>query len=118
MKLLTKDMRKRIPELYSQENNPDPMVQAKFFDPSGSWTWYVTECSPVDVNGAIIPQGSEDEADVLFFGLVDGFVAELGYFTLSELQSARGQFGLGIERDMYFNPRPLSEIRAEIRSVR
>ena len=48
----------------------------------------------------------EDE----FFGLVDGFERELGYFSLSELQAFRGRFGLGIERDLYFEPRRLSAL--------
>src|SRR5580704_16492307 len=43
MQLLTKELREKIPALYSQENEKDPMVYIKFFDPVGSWTWYVTE---------------------------------------------------------------------------
>jgi len=94
MKLLTKEILKRLPALYSQENNPDPIVQVKFFDPCGSWTWYATEFDGKDI----------------FFGMVDGFEKELGNFSLSELQAYKGRFGLGIERDLYFTPKPLSEI--------
>ena len=43
--------------------------------------------------------------------LVDGQEKELGYFTLSELQSIRGPGGLKIERDAHFNPTPISELR-------
>jgi len=93
--LLTKENRKALPALYSNENNPDPMVQVKFFTPDSNWTWYATEFD------------GEDR----FFGLVDGFEVELGYFSLSEMRSARGPLGLPIERDMYFNPRPLSQVR-------
>lgn len=46
----------------------------------------------------------------LKIGLVDGFFEELGYFTLSELESVQGPFGLGIERDKHFKPKPLSEV--------
>lgn len=92
MKLLTKAIIKSLPPLYSQENNPDPVVRVKFFDPTGSWTWYATEFDGVDT----------------FFGLVDGHEKELGYFSLSELQAVRGQFGLGVERDLHFRPQPLS----------
>ena len=94
MKLLTKEILKRLPALYSQENNPDPIVQVKFFDPCGSWTWYATEFDGKDI----------------FFGMVDGFEKELGNFSLSELQAYKGRLGLGIERDFYFTPKPLSEI--------
>ena len=89
MKLLTKEILKRLPALYSQENNPDPIVQVKFFDPCGSWTWYATEFDGKDI----------------FFGMVDGFEKELGNFSLSELQSFKGRLGLGIERDLYFTPK-------------
>ena len=40
-----------------------------------------------------------------FFGFVDGLEREWGYFSLSELESVRGGFGLPVERDMYIgNP--------------
>ena len=72
------------------------------FAPWGSFTWYCTEGSPVlDESGK--------ELDFRFFGLVRGFESELGYFMLSELESIRGQFGLGIERDLYFGNHFLSE---------
>ena len=103
MKLLTEELKKQIPALYSQEHVKDPMVHVKFFDPTGSWTWYATE-------------GEEAEnGDFLFFGYVIGFEAELGYFTLSQLQTAkRGMTGiraLPIERDLYFKPCKLSEVK-------
>ncbi len=95
MKLLTEEIRKRLPPLYSQENNPDPLVICKFFYPDFSWTWYAIEFDGKD----------------LFFGYVAGFECELGYFTLSELLSNRGKMGLPIERDLYFDPKPLSEVK-------
>jgi hypothetical protein len=95
MKLLTKEILSKLPQLYSQENNPDPIVQVKFFDPCGSWTWY----------------GIEFDGKDKFFGLVDGFEEELGYFSLSELSSVKNKMGLGIERDMYFTPKPLSQVK-------
>jgi hypothetical protein len=94
VQLLTKELRKRIPLLYSQENNADPLVVCKFFAPDGSWTWYVIEFDGNDT----------------FFGLVDGFEKELGYFSLSELMSVRGVMGLPIERDLYFTSCRLSTL--------
>jgi len=48
---------------------------------------------------------------VLFFGYVLGRYPELGYFTLSELTKAGGVLGLPVERDRYFQPCRLSEIK-------
>jgi hypothetical protein len=73
------------------------MVYAKFFTPDSNWTWYVTE-------------GSESDGDFLFFGYVFGLDNEWGYFSLNELQSARGPLGLAIERDIHFEPAPFSRI--------
>ena len=102
MKLLTKEIKEKLPALYAQENEKDPMVYIKYFDPVGSWTWYVTE-------------GEERNGDFLFFGYVIGFEAELGYFTLSQLELAKrgvsGKVALPIERDLYFTPCRLSEVK-------
>ncbi len=105
MQLLTEEIKKQIPALYTQENEKDPMVICKFFDPTGSWTWYAIE-------------GEEtDNDDFLFFGYVVGFDAELGYFTLSQLTAAkRGVTGikaLPIERDLYFTPCKLSKVKEQ-----
>jgi hypothetical protein len=43
--LLTETLQKQFPALYSQENEKDPPVVFKFFDPVGSWTWYAIEGS-------------------------------------------------------------------------
>lgn len=108
MKLMTKALYKTLPALYSGENDPDPMVHIKFFDPCGSWTWYVLEGSQEPRT----PDPGDD--DFIFFGLVDGFEVELGNFSLRELESIKGRIGIGIERDLYFVPAKLSKIRAGI----
>ena len=68
----------------------------KYFTPDADWTWYATEYNP-------------DEG--LFFGLVSGFEVELGYFSLAELKEIRGRLGLPIERDLYYKPLTLEEIK-------
>jgi hypothetical protein len=98
MKLLTDEVHASLPALYAQENEKDPMVHAKFFTPWTGWTWYVTE-------------GSQEGDDFIFFGYVIGFEKEWGYFSLNELESARGPGGLTIERDLYFTPKRKSEIK-------
>jgi hypothetical protein len=75
------------------------MVIVKFFTPDANWTWY-----------AVSAYQDPDSKDVQFFGLVDGFAKELGYFWLYELESVRGPFGLPIERDIYWTPVPLSNL--------
>lgn len=98
MKLLTQKIIKALPERYSQETNPDPMVVCKFFNPTGHGTWYVLE-------------GYQEDGEWIFFGLVDLHVKELGYFCLSELEAYKGTAGLGIERDKWFEPQPLSKFK-------
>lgn len=95
MKLLTKEIIKRFERQRILPKAKDPEIIAKFFDPCGSWTWYATEFDGKDT----------------FFGLVDGFEKELGYFSLSELQSIKGPLGIGIERDRYYEGHFLSEVQ-------
>lgn len=50
--------------------------------------------------------------DVIFFGYVSIFgdeCDEWGSFSLEELESFKGRFGLGIERDKCFEPKPMSK---------
>ena len=95
MKLLTQELRRRLPPLYATEQDADPLVQAKFFATWSDWTWY-----PIEFDG-------EDT----FFGLAVGHVAELGYFSLSELSAGHGP--TQVERELCFSPTPLSEVRLQ-----
>jgi hypothetical protein len=105
----------RMPALYSQEHERDPLVVAKYFDPVGSWTWYATEGSPVDEDGYM--DTNKPKVDYLFFGLVVGFESELGYFSLNDLNTAkeglRGLRALPIERDIHFRAQRLSEVKRQ-----
>lgn len=96
MKLLTKEIRERLPKLYSQEKlGEDAVAQVKFFSPWSNWTWYATEFDGEDT----------------FFGLVYGFERELGYFSLSELEGATVHGMKAVERDMHWDPRPLRDCK-------
>jgi hypothetical protein len=99
MKLLTEELRKQLPPLgVTEDKKPEQiMVVVKFFDPTGSWTWYATEFDGKDT----------------FFGYVRGFENELGYFSLQELKSVKCPFGLGIERDLHFGKHTLAEVMKE-----
>jgi hypothetical protein len=97
MKLLTEELRARLPRLYMQEAVAEPIVYAKFFLPGTGWTWYVTE-------------GSAQENDFLFFGFVVGLESEFGYFLLSELDAVRSPLGLRVERDLAFREGKLTDV--------
>ena len=95
MMLLTKANRKALPKLYATEDQGlDKLAVVKFFTPDSNWTWYACEFDGHD----------------RFFGLVDGFEKDLGYFSLAELKSVRGPWGLPIERDRHFKPVPVKDL--------
>lgn len=81
------------------EGEPDPVPVVRFFNPVGQATWLATEI----------------DTDDILFGLADlGFGSpELGSFALEEMQSVRFPFGLGIERDIFFEGRYPLSVNAE-----
>ena len=99
MKLLTEEIRSQLPPLGSQDGKGGKaIVYLKLFTPDSGWTFWATEYDGKDT----------------FFGLVDGMEREFGYFSLSELESVRGPFGLPIERDIHWQPKTLEEIAPEM----
>lgn len=110
MQLLTKEIRKQIPALNSQEHVSDPTCHVKFFAPWSTWTWYVIEASAVG-HWSDCTIARQVKGDLLFFGYVVGPFPELGSFSLKELLSVIGPMGLKIERDISFRPTPLSEVK-------
>jgi len=98
MKLLTKELIDRFAKVGRQEEIKDPIVIAKFFNPTGAGYWFATEYDP---------------EEKMFFGYVSIFGDyndEWGSFSLAELEEFRGVGGLGIKRDLYFTETPMSEI--------
>ena len=96
MKLLTQANLKALPAQGGTiGQGMDAVAQVKFFTPDSNWTWYAVEYNP---------------ECKLFYGLVDGFEKEVGYWGLEELEQARGPLGLKIERDRHFSPTPLKNI--------
>lgn len=94
---MTKTLEKRFEQVGSQEGVKDPLVIAKFFNPTGAGTWYATEYYPKERS---------------FFGYVSLFGDhndEWGYFSLDELKNFTGLMGLGIERDLYSGEKKMSE---------
>ena len=88
-------------------------IAVKYFNPCGAQTWYITSATPLDKDGEPDYEGVPD--DWHMFGYCDlGFgphCSELGYVMLSDLESIKGPFGLGIERDLHFSGK-LSEVIA------
>lgn len=118
MQLLTEELKKAIPPLYSQEKVKDPMVYAKFFTPKGALTWFVTEFS-------------HEDNDTCFGYILDTGEGELGYFSLQFLQEQQTEITIDfinkadqihriaignpipvVERDTHFKPVRLSEAKA------
>ena len=91
MKLLTKDIINKLEKRGRVENyqDSDPII-AKFFNPTGIGTWYVMEGE------------KQPDNDWFFYGVAELHEKEWGSFSLKELASFRGRFGLGIERDRHF----------------
>jgi hypothetical protein len=91
MILIPDDIRARLLANGAVECETDHIPVVKLFNPCGAAVWLITEMM--------------DDGDTLF-GLCDlGFGSpELGYVSLTEIESVKNSFGLGMERDLYFAP--------------
>lgn len=101
MKLITKEIERKLranQELPEKERVP----HLKLFNPTGSATWLISE----------IESGSIESGNAIFFGLCDLGMGhpELGAVSMQDLTSFKGFLGLGIERDLHWQPtKTLSE---------
>lgn len=90
--LLPPSLQQQLPELYAQENaGENAIVYAKYICPLNGWTWYATEF---------------DATDGVFFGLVQGYEEEYGYFSLEEFAQLHGY----LLRDLEFQPTRIGAI--------
>lgn len=98
-KLMTSQIKSKLPKLYAGENDDDPMVIVKYFSPYTNAVWLVTEF---------------DGSDTMFGWADLGHgMGELGYISLRELEGLnRGGLPL-VERDLYFRPKKLSQAKRE-----
>ena len=96
MKLLTKEIIKKLPLLKDLEDpiTKDTLVPVKFFNPTGSGTWYVL---------AIDGEDKEINDNTILFGITHIQTLELGSFSYSEIKNLKVGFGLKIERDMWWD---------------
>jgi Protein of unknown function (DUF2958) len=96
---LADELEQFLPPLYAQEElGEDAIVYVHFFNPCGTGDWWITE-------------GSREDGDFIMFGLCDLGFLELGYVSLNEMQAVRGPLGLGIERDLYWRPKTMRDVR-------
>ena len=100
MKLLPQELKEKLPTIEEIEEKKDPTVLAKYFHPLSNWTWYAYAYDP---------------ENRIFYGLVDGFELEFGSFSLQEMEEVKVK-GLGIERDLHFEPMKLSELQKKLES--
>lgn len=96
--LINQELKEKFRQTGPQDDCDNPVIIAMFFNPCGSQTWYAI---------------NYDELSNCCFGYVTGmFEDELGYFSIDELESLTvPPFGMRIERDLYFKPCTLSEIK-------
>ena len=102
MELITKETEQTLPQLYSQDEVEDPICSLKFFTPDANWTWLILEGS------------KQEDGDWMFFSKVTSPIVpegELGYVTLSQLKGIRGALGLPVERDLWWEAKPLSQCK-------
>jgi hypothetical protein len=104
MKLITKAISNKMPNLYETDGQGDKaIIQAKLFTPDSSFTWYILE----------MDQESGD-----CFGIVTSNLnynqPEYGYFNINELKDVRGQLGLPVERDLWFGKKTVGEMKKDL----
>jgi|TARA_R110002020_G_scaffold13250_6_gene47782 hypothetical protein len=105
MKLLTKEIEAKLSK---NSDKPTDKPYLKLFNPLGPATWLLT---------------TYDKKTGLFYGLCDlgmGF-PELGYVSLKELEKQEVGLGLGIERDINWEPeltiREYTDMATKTRSI-
>ena len=102
--LMTEKLADTIPAIGATDNARDydgVPARAKLFSPYSNWTWYITEM---------------DRETGQCFGLVEGLETELGYFDLDELAETTVLGGVpAVERDLYWQPMTLGEIKGRSR---
>lgn len=98
MRLFTKEIDKKLFEQFEHGSDLSKQkVIAKIFNPYSRGTWYIINSDP-------------DDPDYLW-AIVDLIEVEVGSVSRSELESIKvPPFRLGLERDMYFEPKNAQEV--------
>lgn len=96
MSFIPENLLPKIPRLYETENQSaeQKIVWLRLYVPDNVWSLYIIEYDP---------------EERLCFGLVEGFESEMGYFSLTELESIKSQ-GMKVVRDKNFTPTTLDKL--------
>lgn len=95
MRLLTQELRRKLPRLYATEEQNNPTLICKFYLSMTPWVWYATEFDGKDT----------------FYGYVEGsFKKDFEYFSLRRLENLQGPFRIRVQRDYTFKPQRLSDV--------
>jgi hypothetical protein len=98
MALLTDELRARLPPLFSQEGEEDPMIYARIFLPGTSLNWYVLE-------------GQASGSDLILSCAFDGNEEfSFGHFPESFLELFRGPNGELVQQDKSFTEGRLTDV--------
>jgi hypothetical protein len=94
-----------LPDLGETEDIPadEKVVQVKLFTPWSSWTWFIVEYDTL-----------KDLAFGFAFDATNPYGAEWGDISIQELRELRGPFGLKVERDLWFDPKPFKEAKKSL----
>jgi hypothetical protein len=104
MKLFNKTIDRQLFKQYSLGSDLSKQeVVVKIFNPFGTGTWFILNSDPQDPD--------------YLWAIVDlGYGAEVGSVSRSELETYRGKFGLGFERDLGFDPIKAEELYQGLRN--
>jgi hypothetical protein len=92
MRLFNKTIDRQLFKQYSLGSDlAKQEVVAKIFNPYGNGTWFILNSDPQDPD--------------YLWAIVDlGYGAEVGSVSRTDLETYRGRFGMGFERDLSFDP--------------
>jgi hypothetical protein len=104
MKLFNKTIDRQLFKQYSLGSDLSKQeVVAKIFNPTGNGRWYILNSDPEDPD--------------YLWAIVDlGYGAEVGSVSRNDLETYRGRFGLGFERDLGFDPINAEELYQGLRN--
>jgi DUF2958 family protein len=85
-----------VPALGTTDYARDPLIHVKLFTPDAGWRWYITEYD------------REQRRAYVFVPAADPAWGEIA---LDVLAIWRGPKGLAVERDLFWQPTPLSRVR-------
>jgi hypothetical protein len=104
MKLFNKTIDRQLFKQYSLGSDLSKQeVVVKIFNPQGAGTWFILNSDPQDPD--------------YLWAIVDlGYGAEVGSVSRNDLETYRGRFGLGFERDLGFDPINAEELYQGLRN--